>query len=365
MSSFSSLLARSVKRNSKSVRLASALGVAALIGALVLPNPARASDETVTLTVHHFLSPKSSTHTDLILPWAERLKEQSGGRIQVEVFPSMTLGGKPPELYRQVRDGAADVVWTLIGYTPGVFPRSEVFELATVHGGSATATTRAIQKRFDLIADDYKDIHPVLIHVHGGNALHMRTRKVTKLEDISGLKLRTPSRTGAWLIEAYGAEPVGMPVPALPQAIAKGVVDGAFIPFEIMPPLKMQDLTQYSIEGPNGERFGTSVFMFAMNKERYEGLPDDLRAVIDANSGAAFAEIAGPLWDSQEEPGREAQRSTGGEVVTLDDAAMAAFEAKGEEVVTRWIEEATANGIDGAELVRAAREAISGSAAQQ
>ncbi|MEM8626910.1 MAG: TRAP transporter substrate-binding protein [Pseudomonadota bacterium] len=319
----------------------------------------------MTLTVSHFLSPKSITHSVLIKPWAERLEAQSKGRIKIEIFPSMALGGKPPELYRQVRDGAADAVWTLIGYTPGVFPRSEVFELPTVHAGSAEVTTGAIQSRFDLIADDYADVHPILIHVHAGNALHMVSRPVRTVADLSGLKLRTPSRTGAWLIESLGAEPVGMPVPALPQALAKGVVDGAFLPFEIVAPLKVHQLTKVSVEGEDGMRFGTSVFMFAMNKERYEGLPDDLKAIIDANSGAALAATLGPVWDKSEDNGRNAQRETGGELIRLTADAVANFEKRGATVVDRWIKEATDSGLDGQGIVAAARDAIAKAAAQK
>ena len=133
----------------------------ALAGIMAL-GTANAADPEVTLTVHHFLSPKATTHQAFIEPWAKRIEEQSEGRIKVEIFPSMSMGGKPPELYRQVRDGAADIVWTLIGYTPGVFPRSEVFELPTVHRGSARATNLAIQDNFDLIAEDYHDLKPLL-----------------------------------------------------------------------------------------------------------------------------------------------------------------------------------------------------------
>ncbi|MEM1346771.1 MAG: TRAP transporter substrate-binding protein, partial [Pseudomonadota bacterium] len=273
--------------------------------------------------------------------------------------PAMAMGGKPPELYRQVRDGAADAVWTLIGYTPGVFPRAEVFELPTVHRNSAAATTLAIQRRFDLIEADFDGLRPILVHVHAGNALHMIEQRVERPEDLAGLKLRTPSRTGAWLIEAYGAEPVGMPVPALPQALARGVVDGALVPFEIVPPLKLQDLTEVSIEGADGARFGTSVFLFAMNEERYDALPDDLKAVIDANSGLALAEWLGDAWDQVEEPGRALQAQSGGTLIGLDPAAMARFEALGEGVVARWIAEAEAQGLDGAALVAAARRAVS------
>lgn len=334
------------------------LGAVALAGFMALGATAQAADPEVTLTVHHFLSPKANTQTKMIVPWAERIEKASDGRIKFEIFPSMSMGGKPPELYRQVRDGSADIVWTLIGYTPGVFPRTEVFELPTVHTSSALATNLAIQDNMDLLAEDYPDIHPLLIHVHSGNAVHLVNKKdVGGSDAFEGLKLRTPSRTGAWMIEAMGAEPVGMPVPALPQALAKGTVDGALVPFEIFPPLKLAELTTMSVEGKNAERFGTSVFLYAMNKERYESLPGDLRKIIDDHSGRAFAEEMGEVWNAAEEPGKKQQLDSGGEIVRLDDEATKRISELGESIVERWVAELAEKDIDGAALVKAAREA--------
>lgn len=312
----------------------------------------------VTLIVHHFIGPKAPTHTVLVQPWADAIEAQSDGRIDVEIHPSMALGGKPSELYGQVRDGTVDIVWTLIGYTPGVFPRTEVFELPTVHGGSARATSMAIQDMFDMVAPDFEDIKVLLLHVHQGNALHTVSKEITSIEDVAGLKLRTPSRTGSWMIEAWGAEPVGMPVPELPQALSRGTVDGALVPFEIFPPLKLHELTRNSVEGVGGTRFGTSVFLFAMNKERYESLEEDLRAVIDANTGAAIAERIGASWDEVENPGRTMQTEAGHTIAALSPESQVEFDARGQQVVDRWIAEMGSNGIDGAALVEAARAAI-------
>ena len=330
----------------------------ALFTAVALGAALPASAQEVTLTVHHFLGPNAPAQTRLIEPWAERVEQQSDGRIAVEIFPSMSMGGKPPELYGQVRDGFADIVWTLPGYTPGQFPRSEVFELPTVHQGSAEATNKAIQDLWPEVEADFGDVHPLLLHVHAGNALHLREAEVASVEDVEGLKLRTPSRTGAWMIEEWGAEPVGMPVPDLPQALSKGVVDGALVPFEVMPPLKLHEMTERSVEGPDGSRFGAATFLLAMNKDRYEALPDDLKKVIDDNSGAALAQEIGKAWDEVEEVGKTMQRDSGGEVVQLTPEGKASFDDKGAAVVERWIEDVSGQGIDGQALVDAAREAI-------
>lgn len=334
------------------MRMLAFFGVASLLAA----GPASAQD--VTLTVHHFLGPNSPTHAEFIEPWARDVEEASGGRIKIEIFPSMALGGKPPDLYRQVRDGVADIVWTLPGYTPGVFPRSEVFELASVHRGSAQATNLAIQDVWSELEADYDGIHPILMHVHAGNALHMSDDKVQSLDDLAGVRLRTPSRTGAWMIEAWGAEPVGMPLPELPEALSRGLVDGALIPFEVMSALRLDELTDHSVEGPDARRFGTSVFLFAMNSDRYEALPDDLKAVIDAHSGANIAEEVGLIWDENEVEGIAKQEATGAEVIRLDATAMAPFDARALEVEKRWESAVEAEGIEGKALVDQARDAV-------
>jgi len=130
------------------------------------------------------------------------------------------------------------------------------------------------------------------------------------------------------------------------------------VPFEIVPPLKLEELTRYSVEADNSNRFGTSVFLFAMNKARYDALPEDLRAVIDANSGANIAGEMGRIWMEGELPGMELQEQSGGEIIRLDAATMAEFDARGETVVARWITEMQNTGIDGARLVEEARAAI-------
>lgn len=339
------------------IRPASALAAAVLCGAMATAAPAAAQE--VTLTLHHFLGPTSLTQLTFLQPWADRIEEQSDGRIAVEIYPSMALGGSPPDLYNQVKDGTVDLIWTVTGYTPGVFTRSEVFELPFVHRNSAEATNLAIQDVYDAyLAPDFADVHPILVHVHGGQAIHTVDRPVHDVADMAGLKLRTPSRTGAWMIEALGAEPVGMPVPELPQALANGTVDGALIPFEVAIPMNVHELTNYSIQGPDGLRFGTAVFLFAMNQDSYDALPDDLKAVIDANSGAAIAAEIGAVWDANEIPSEAATAASGSEMITLSPEAIAAFETTLAPVRQRWVDEVTANGIDGAGLLQAALDAV-------
>jgi TRAP-type C4-dicarboxylate transport system substrate-binding protein len=330
------------------------------IGLLVSSTFLQAKDEKpIKLILHHLHSPNAPTQTKFLLPWAENLKKMSNGRLDVEVFPSMSLGGKPNELYKQARDGTVDIIWTVAGYTPGVFPRTEVFELPTVHKGSSVATSLAIKEDFDLIKEDFKDVKPLMVYVHAGNAIHTVNKPITSAADLKGLKIRTPSRTGGWLIEELGAEPVGMPLPDLPQSLSKNAIDGAFVPFEIFPAFKIQQLTKHSIVGYDGERFGTSVFMLLMNKDKFNSLPKDLQEIINKSVDLDMVKKVGEIWMDVEKPGIKMQKeSPDSDVTTLSAEAMKDFDAAGQRVVQRWIKEVDAKGIDGQKLVDEARKAI-------
>ncbi len=335
----------------------------AIVGAAMSANAAVSQE--VTLIMHHFLPPVANAHKVMLQPWAERVETESGNKIDIQIFPAMSMGGKPNELYGQVRDGSADIVWTLLGYTPGVFPRSEVFELPLVHAGSATDTTIALNASLDLLDEDFKDVHILFLHAHDGNLIHSATKPVRSFADAEGLKLRTPGRTGAWVIENMDAEPVGLPVPALPEAMSKGVVDGALTTYEIVPALKLQELDKFVTELPDGDRFGTAVFMVAMNKEVYDGLSDELKAVLDANSRQNVAAEIGAMWEDFEMGGVKALGDAGVETIVLSEDEAAPFNAANESVVQKWIDEVTASGLDGAGLVEAARAAVAAAAASR
>jgi TRAP-type C4-dicarboxylate transport system substrate-binding protein len=312
-----------------------------------------------TFKLHHLLSAKAPAHTKMLEPWAKKIEDASNGRVKIEIYPSMSLGGKPPQLVRQVRDGVVDIVWTVNGYTPGLFPRTEVFELPFIHTNNPAATNLAMHEMFnDYLADDYKGMKVMFLHVHAGQAIHMVDKEIRKPSDFEGLKIRIPTRTGAWIIEALGAAPVAMPVPGLPQALSKKVVDGAFIPWEIIPPLKLQELTDYQIEGADKTRFGTTTFQVSMNLDKWNSLPEDIQKIfLDASNEAWWKEV-GVIWAAADDFGIGLATKAGNTHITLTPEETAAFKEKLEPVVGRWVEEVTASGIDGQGLVDMARELI-------
>ncbi len=318
-----------------------------------------AAAQEFTFKLHHLLGAKAPAQTKMLEPWAKKIEDASNGRVKIDIYPAMSLGGKPPQLVRQVRDGVVDIIWTVNGYTPGLFPRTEVFELPFIHTNDPTATNLAMYDMFnDYLAEDYKGMKVMFLHVHAGQAIQMVDKEIRKPSDFEGLKMRIPTRTGAWVIEALGAAPVAMPVPDLPQALSKKVVDGALIPWEIIAPLKLQDLTKYDIEGYDKTRFGTTTFQVSMNEDKWNSLPEDIQKIfMDASDEAWWGEV-GNIWRASDDGGIGLAVKAGNTHVTLTEEETAAFKEKLEPVVQRWVDEVSAQGIDGQGLVDKARELI-------
>ena len=323
-----------------------------LLASLALAAPAAAQE--VTLKLHHFLPPSSTTHADFLEPWARRVEAQSGGRIRIDIYPVMQLGGRPPQLYDQVRDGVVDLAWTLPGYTPGRFPLSEVFELPFV-AGSATATSQAVMTFYQRhLRAEFWGVKVLALHAHAPGALHMTEHPVRRIEDLAGLKIRAPSRTVTAALAALGATPVGMPVPQVPEALARGVVDGAALPYEVTLPLRIHEIVKHH----TNTGLYTAVFLFAMNKDRYESLPPDLRAVIDANAGVPLARLAGQVWDAAEAKGIAAARARGNDIYTLPPAEVARWKTATRPVIDAWIAHTDAAGLDGRALYDEAKALV-------
>ena len=314
--------------------------------------PTAAVSQEVTLRVHSFLPPVANPMKQWVTPWAEKVQKDSNGRIKVQVFPSMQLGGKAEQLLSQVRDGVVDVAWALPGFTPGVMPKLEIFELPFLHR-STNATVRALQEYVPkYMKKEFEPYHILLVHCHAG-ALFMTKDPINKVEDFQGMKLRSYSRTNAWILEALGAAPLQVALPELAPMLSKGTVTGSILPYEIAPSVKMQDLTDYfTTLAPPQPRLSTAIFTFLMNKQKYESLPPDLKKVIDDNSGANIVAKAIEVWDRIEVEGEKVMREKSkNKFVSLSAAETAKFKAKVQPVFDRFKKLLDDGGDDGAKIL--------------
>ena len=333
------------------------LGAAVLAApALLRPNAARAQE--VTLRLHHFLPAVSNVHRHFLVPWTRKIAEESQNRLRIQIFPSMQLGGAPPQLYDQAKDGVADIIWTLPGNTPGRFPRIEVIELPFVAHKRASVNARVTWEMFDKhMRGEFQETHILTAWAHDGGSIHSR-REVRTMDDLRGLKLRFPTRQAGEALRALGAAPIGLPIPQVPEALSQGVIDGAVVPWEVVPAIRIHEMVRNHTEIPGSPTLYSASFILAMNKAKYDGLAPDLKRVLDANSGLVAAQMAGRVWDEQGPVVEDMVRRRGNAIISITEEEKARWQRTTQPVIDAWVTAMRERNIDGAALVAETRALV-------
>ena len=329
------------------------LGLAAGVALGALTAGAAFAQE-VTLKLHQFLPAQANVPRLVLDRWADNIEAQSDGRIKVERYAAMALGGTPPELMDQAIDGIADVVWTVVGYTPGRYPTTEVFELPFMVA-DARAASCAYSKMFDEHMKDgeFADLHIIGTWVHGPGMFHTN-KPVHVPSDLQGMKIRGGSVLVNKLLERVGATPVGMPVPAVSEALSKGVIDGTTIPWEVTASLKVPELVHNHTEF-QGPALYNLTFVLAMNKDVYDGLSDENKAVIDANAGLAFSVFAGGTQADADGPARQIAVDMGNNIITVTEEEAQQWQEIVAPIYDEWVATMADKGMDGQALIDEAR----------
>jgi len=313
--------------------------------------------QEVTLKMHQFLPAQANVPAQILYVWADKIEAASDGRIKIDRFPSMQLGGSPPELLDQAIDGIADIVWTVVGYTPGRFPSTEVFELPFMVE-DARAASCAYWNMFEshMVDDEFAALKILGTWVHGPGVLHT-SEPVNVPADLQGMKIRGGSRLVNELLELAGATPVGMPVPAISEALSKGVIDGTTIPWEVTTALKIPELVEFHTEF-EGPALYNLTFVLAMNKGAYEGLDDELKAIVDENSGLNFSIFAGGTQADADGPARQFADENGNEIITVSDTSE--WETLVSPIYDSWVADLAEKDMDGQALIDEAQALMQG-----
>ena len=302
----------------------------------------------VTLRLHHFLPPVANVHKSFFVPWAKELAEKTGGRLEIQIFPAMQLGGKAPQLAEQARNGIVDIAWTLPVYTPSRYPIAETLSLPFMVT-TAEKTSVAMHTLMDEFGQkEYRGTRPLAFHVHGAGKFHMREKPIRTAADFAGIKMRAPNQSFGELLKALGAEPVFFPVPEMALGLSNGVIDGTCLPYEVVPAFKLQELCSVHCEAEPGARgLYANSFALLMNEAKYEGLPDDLRAALDETTGKAMSQALGKAFDGFELIGRGLCEKQGNEIVSIAAAEVNKWRESTGAVNEGWIKTLNDAGHDG------------------
>jgi TRAP-type C4-dicarboxylate transport system substrate-binding protein len=326
------------------MKLATTARVALAALGLTLTSPAvnTATASEVDMNFAHFMPAGTWQNQELFTGWKQAVEAESNGRINVTIFPAQTLG-KAPAGYDNAKNGVADIAWTVQGYTAGRFPLSHIVELPGLFE-TAEVGSCAFQKLYDsgALDQEYAETHVLFVHTHGQGHLHTRGKAVTTLADLKGLKIRRPTAVIGKLLEELGAEPVGMPAPRIYESMQRGTIDGYMLPWEAVKGFRAYEVSDHHTE------FGlySLAFVLTMNKAKYDGLPADLKQVIDDNTGMVWALRAGQGFDKGDVVGLEATRETG-TIHKIEGAELANWHAAADRTTAGYLAELDAKGLPG------------------
>lgn len=317
--------------------------------------------QTLVLKFHTYVSESSAQWQTMLKPWIERIESQSKGRIKFERYTAMSFGGKPSELYEQVSNGTVDVVWTKACLLAGKFNRIEVFELPFMMT-TPPAVSRALWEYVETYAaDEFKDVQLLGLNVQGEGVLHTRQKAIRQTSDFKDLKLQATPRLVSRFVEMLGAESVELQASGVGQGLRDLSIDGYVGTWESAPAFKPERFIQrHTVFGPDTGALFTRAYVMAMNPSRYESLPADLKAIIDANRGL---ELSGELGRQAQAIADEQRKksladSDPASLITLDGESAQAFRKASIKVDQSWVAELDALGYEGQKLLDGARTLI-------
>lgn len=326
-------------------------------GLLALTTAGATQAADITLKLSHFLPDTHGIHQDFLAPWARELEEKTGGKVAVELYPVNTAFGNVAKQMDQARAGVVDLAHGLAGIPRGRLPRTSVMDLPFL-AESADAATRTLWDLYKegRLGDEYKGVKPLALHCHNAGLFHTTDTPVRAPTDVRGLRLRTPSPATSAMIGHLGGTPVGMPPTEVYENLQKGVLDGTIFTWDAVGAFRLNEVVPHHTDA----RAYTTCFYFVMNQRAYDGLPEDVRQVVDEISGDALIPKFGPWWDTWDKRGRQDALDRGHEIIPLSDAERADWQAALEPVVDSYLKSLEDDGVDDPRaLYQRARELVS------
>jgi TRAP-type C4-dicarboxylate transport system substrate-binding protein len=313
----------------------------AVTGVMILcpmKTPASAASP-VTLTGETW-TPTMSPPARLIGPeFLKGLEQATGGMVKTNWNTASALGAVP-ELYTRIVQGIIDWGQFNAGYTPGVFPFTEMIELP-IRYPSAEVLTKAMLDMYKkgFFDKEYSDVKFLFFYSIGPYQLWSNV-KIEKLEDLSGKKLRCPSPTYVEVTKAVGAVPVSMPAGEIYTAMQKGIIDATWACGDMAVAFKIGEIAKYVIM----TNIGTTTQTFAMNKNSYKALPEAGKKYVADNEGK-LSLFGARTFDEYNEKGFAYAREHKVETIAWSDAELKKMDAMIAPIFKTWETRLEAKGL--------------------
>ena len=325
-----------------------------LLGCLWLGSATESDAQSIEVKMAHFMAPIHVQHQKSFVPFAEKVNSLSGGQVKIRIYPGGALGG-PTQLPDAVKTGITDIAFIIPSYTTARFPRTSAFDLPFLFDSGVHATKVFYDLYGKYLAEDYKDYKVLWLYSSGPGHLHSVTKRIHTLDDVQGMKMRTPSAYMTKALKLLGTNPVGMPISELTVALQKKVVDGMLTPWSAVEDFKMWDLISYLTELD----MYISPMAVVMNKEKFDALPESAKKAIEGASGKPWGLHAAKVYDEHDENSiRKNQETKKIEVYKLPAFERQKFMERVKTMEADWVAEVSKSGIP----AKAILDAVHGSA---
>ncbi len=326
-----------------------AMGIPLLLTYLLIifliPLPSEAQEKVITLNYEHFMPPVTK-QCILAEQWCREVEKRTNGRVKISFFPGSTLMSAP-QTYDGIVKGIADIGWSILSYTRGRFPLTEVIDLPLgYHSGySATKLINDFYRRFK--PRELDEVKVLYLHAHGPGLLVTKS-SVSKLEDLKGKKIRSTGLS-AKIVEALGGVPVALPIGETYDALMKGVAEGILIPVEALQQWRLAEVTSYVTES-YGSAYSTGFFV-VMNKEKWNSLPPGLQKTIEVVD-EEWIEKNGRLWDEIDKEGKDYALKRGIKFISLSKEEDTRWAEKVNPLLGDYVKNTEAKGLPGQEALK-------------
>ena len=319
------------------------LAMAALAGGV-------AAQAQTVLTVSSWLPPAhilSETQKD----WCAQLEQKTAGKAKCNVLPRAVAA--PPGTFDAVRNGLADLSYTVQGYTPGRFVTTQMAEVPFL-GNSSESVSAAFQRmynKYPAIAAEHQGVKVLAVFTHGPGIVFNTKRAIAKADDLAGLKFRVGGGMVNEISKALGMNVTLKPAPESYELLSTGVMDGTLFPAESIESFKIDKVIKHATAFPGG--LYNTAFVFLMNQATYDKLPADVKKAVDELSGEYAARMFGRGWDKVDRRGMAFMQAAGVQFTQADAAFVKAVQDKTAAVEERWATAAQAKGLKDAKKVLA------------
>jgi TRAP-type C4-dicarboxylate transport system substrate-binding protein len=303
------------------------------------------AQEVITLRYAHFMPPPTAQAINSD-QWCKEVEKRTNGKVKINFYPGSTLM-PAAQTYDSVVKGIADIGWSIMSYTRGKFPLTEVIDLPLGYKSGYIAT-KLINAYYDKFKPKEFDETKVLyLHAHGPGILTTK-KPVYKLEDLKGMKIRSTGLS-AKIVQALGAAPVGMPITDAYDALSKGVADGVLMPVEGLHEWKLAEVTKYTTEN-YGSAYSTGFFC-VMNKSKWNALPPDVQKTIEAID-QEWLEKTGKLWDFIDVEGKESALKEGHKFIPLPKEEDARWTERMRPILDDYVKTMKEKGLSGDQALK-------------